>query len=74
VPLLVTAVHDHDLAVAEPDGWRLRKSVYRKLRLGLDAMTTRLERPVAGAARSDSHHDPTFRRGKLRTADLDIQF
>lgn len=35
----------HDLIwVQEPDGWRFRKSVYRKLRLGPDAVTTRLER------------------------------
>lgn len=38
-------VRVHDLIwVREPDGWRLRKGVYRKLRLGPDAVTARLER------------------------------
>lgn len=34
----------HDLIwVREPDGWSFRKSAYHKLRLGPDAVTTRLE-------------------------------
>jgi hypothetical protein len=38
-------VRVHDLIwVREPDGWRLRKGAYRKLRLGPDAVTTRLVR------------------------------
>jgi len=40
-----TTVKVHDLIwVRQPDGWRFRKGVYRKLRLAPEAVTTRLER------------------------------
>ena len=40
-----STVKVHDLIWArEPDGWRFRKGVYRKLRLAPEAVTTRLER------------------------------
>jgi SAM-dependent methyltransferase len=39
------AVKVHDLVwVRQPDGWRFRKGVYRKLRLGPEVVTARLER------------------------------
>lgn len=51
-----TTVKVHDLVwVRHPDGWRLRKGVYRKLRLSPEAVITRLER--AGFA-VDRHQAP----------------